>query len=82
MREETSCGGCLKFVIKTTAYLVEGKGVAETEEDFETVATWGLLGGLQMGASLYPRTTGNFRGKKIKIGIISVSGKESGHFLA
>ncbi|KAG8201455.1 hypothetical protein JTE90_024325 [Oedothorax gibbosus] len=71
LREVNSCGGCLKYVIKTTAYLVDEKGRANTEEDFETVGTWDLLGGVQVNAPLYPRTTGNFRGKRINIGISS-----------
>ncbi|GFR06280.1 ionotropic receptor 93a [Trichonephila clavata] len=68
-RKEPSCGGCLNFVLKTTAYLQMGKKVAETADDYETVGTWTLLGGLQLNAALYPRTTGNFRGRKIQIGI-------------
>ncbi|GFT87627.1 ionotropic receptor 93a [Nephila pilipes] len=71
LRNESSCGGCLRLVLKTTAYLQPGKEVADTADDFETVGTWTLFGGLQLNGALYPRTTGNFRGKKIYIGIIN-----------
>ncbi|XP_054709202.1 ionotropic receptor 93a-like, partial [Uloborus diversus] len=69
MDKEQSCGGCLELIIKTTAYLVPNKMSAESLEDYETVGTWRLFRGLRMNGALYPLTTGNFRGRKLKLGI-------------
>ncbi|XP_055928723.1 ionotropic receptor 93a-like [Argiope bruennichi] len=68
-RKETTCGGCLNLVLKTTAYLQGDKKVADTVDDYETVGNWNLFGGLQLHGPLYPKTTGNFRSRKIYIGI-------------
>lgn len=73
LSSETSCGGDIEYVIRTTAYFAPGKKDAETIEDYETVGTWQLFKGLTMTGPLYPLTTGNLRGKKIKIGTVSVS---------
>lgn len=72
MDEETSCGGKLEFIIKTTAYLTPGKSTADSLDDYETVGTWKLFRGLTLHGDLFPLTTGNFRGKKLKLGIVNV----------
>ncbi|CAL1292892.1 unnamed protein product [Larinioides sclopetarius] len=68
-RKETTCGGCLHFVLKTTAYPEREKKDPENVDEYETVGTWDLFGGLNLHGPLYPRTTGNFRGRPIYIGI-------------
>ncbi|XP_035221212.1 ionotropic receptor 93a-like isoform X2 [Stegodyphus dumicola] len=68
---EDECGGCVELTIKTTAYLVPNKDVALSLDDYATVGTWKLFRGLRMNGDLFPLTTGNFRGKKIKIGIVN-----------
>ncbi|GIY23224.1 ionotropic receptor 93a [Caerostris extrusa] len=49
---KATCGGCLNLVMKTTAYLQQGKKVAQTIDDYETVGTWKLFGGFTVGWSL------------------------------
>nr|XP_015907386.1 ionotropic receptor 93a-like [Parasteatoda tepidariorum] len=69
LKKETDCGGCFMAMIKTTAYLKPKTETAEALSDYETVGTWSLLGGIQMNGPLYPLSTGNLRGKLVRIGI-------------
>lgn len=72
MDEETTCGGDVELIIKTTAY-PPTKRAAESINDYETVGTWKLFRGLKINSDLYPLTSGNLRGKELKVGIVSVS---------
>nr|QHA94735.1 ionotropic receptor 93a-3 [Pardosa pseudoannulata] len=75
MDEETSCGGSLEFIIKTTAYKPKNEDSDESKKesitDYETVGTWQLFRGVTLNGDLFPLTTGNFRGKRLKIGIVN-----------
>lgn len=70
---ETTCGGNIQFIIKTTAYLNPNVAHASSIDDYETIGTWKLFHGPSITGNLFPLTTGNLRGKEIKIGIVNVS---------
>lgn len=68
-----SCGGNIQFIVKTTAYLKPNVVHATSIDDYETVGTWKLFRGPIFTGNLFPLTTGNLRGKELKIGIVNVS---------
>ena len=73
MDEEKSCGGNMEWIIKTTAYMKPGVDSATSIDDYETVGKWSIFHGPTIQGTLFPLTTGNLRGKKLKIGIVNVS---------
>ncbi|XP_023215761.1 ionotropic receptor 93a-like [Centruroides sculpturatus] len=70
LKETTECGGCIKFIIKTSgAHHVSTKQKGYLGK-FQTIGEWSPYKGIEMTNDLFPSASGNFRGKKINIGVL------------
>ncbi|XP_076372058.1 ionotropic receptor 93a-like isoform X2 [Tachypleus tridentatus] len=71
LKEQKTCGACIKYIVRSTALVSPFTTEDASPSVFEQTGEWTPYSGLKMTTYLFPVLSGDFRGKPIKIGIMS-----------